>query len=768
MKYDNKLYGATDGGIFIYDFSNQVFEEYESNYKDICINIADIESDDNDLWVLCGNGALYKNSSNLIVSHLIDDIDSAVEFIISDQGLIFMIYESNNVYGLMQFSYNEDQLIYNDYYKGFTSNINSEFIKIMFNNNILYVLTDEGIYYGNISDNLKFPENWYFVNQTLGVLGFDILDGLMTLFYDSGYVAIVNPFDPTSLINTIQFQQVFLGEYIDVYTDTYNKTIYILYSEGVRSLNYNNLPFNASNIEISGVDFSDALSIYADSASVYIGMKNQGFWEISDSNIINKCSPNTLASQDVDALTFQDGVLYGVNRSGVFIYKDESFTNLISNSPQPNFQTDSFYECNSFNGLDLNYMSAEKSYLSLMIHDNILYIPSNGIMPSASNRGGAIMIDVENYQILDIIGLPVFDGMAGIYDNQDSDYMTINQVIKDDSTNIWFVNPYAENTQRILVYKSLENNEWKYIVAPDEVSYVPREVAFDRWGRIWVSFQFLSTNTPDANLYSNGGLKLLGDSNNGFICKEGDINYGNDQYCWFDIENLESLPGLDPNVSIWSIAFAKFGANDILWVLSSNGVQGYNITGLRIDPIYPLDFFNNLPFSEGDKVRVDAQNNVWIITSHSGVRVIKNDLSFWPDQFGVTTSNSDILSNNVKDVTFDNDNGLAFLATDNGVSILEIPFQNNKKNSEVGVSPNPFIVGQHDNFLIEDMYAGSIIKIMTISGEVLKKIELPYNENRINWDGRQKNGDYIDSGVYFLVVENNKHGNGITKIAVIR
>ena len=181
-----------------------------------------------------------------------------------------------------------------------------------------------------------------------------------------------------------------------------------------------------------------------------------------------------------------------------------------------------------------------------------------------------------------------------------------------------------------------------------------------------------------------------------------------------------------------------------------------------------MDFFNNLPFSEGDKVRVDAQNNVWIITSHSGVRVIKNDLSFWPDQFGVTTSNSDILSNNVKDVTFDNDNGLAFLATDNGVSILEIPFQNNKKNSEVGVSPNPFIVGQHDNFLIEDMYAGSIIKIMTISGEVLKKIELPYNENRINWDGRQKNGDYIDSGVYFLVVENNKHGNGITKIAVIR
>ncbi len=57
---------------------------------------------------------------------------------------------------------------------------------------------------------------------------------------------------------------------------------------------------------------------------------------------------------------------------------------------------------------------------------------------------------------------------------------------------------------------------------------------------------------------------------------------------------------------------------------------------------------------------------------------------------------------------------------------------------------------------------------MTLSGNVVKKIELPYNENRINWGGRGNNGELLDTGVYLMVVENNQYGNGVTKIAIIR
>ena len=240
---------------------------------------------------------------------------------------------------------------------------------------------------------------------------------------------------------------------------------------------------------------------------------------------------------------------------------------------------------------------------------------------------------------------------------------------------------------------------------------------------------------------------------------------------WYLVENLESLPGEDSNASVWSVNFSSFQGNEILWVLTSDGVQGYSISPslngdffnddssddylFRIDRIYPLDFFTNISFSKGDKIKIDPQNNIWITTAHSGIYVIKNNIDFWPDSEGINIENSDILSNVVRDVAFDEKNGIAFIATDKGLSMLGIPFEENKKNSNIGVSPNPFILGESDNIIIEDMYSGSTIKIMTLLGRVVQEIELPYNENKINWDGRDNNGQQVSAGLYLYTLKSN-------------
>ena len=57
---------------------------------------------------------------------------------------------------------------------------------------------------------------------------------------------------------------------------------------------------------------------------------------------------------------------------------------------------------------------------------------------------------------------------------------------------------------------------------------------------------------------------------------------------------------------------------------------------------------------------------------------------------------------------------------------------------------------------------------MTLNGKVIYSLDLPYNENRINWDGRLNNGNFVDSGIYLIVVENSQNINGIVKLAVIR
>ena len=101
----------------------------------------------------------------------------------------------------------------------------------------------------------------------------------------------------------------------------------------------------------------------------------------------------------------------------------------------------------------------------------------------------------------------------------------------------------------------------------------------------------------------------------------------------------------------------------------------------------------------------------------------------------------------MRDVAFDTENGIAYIATNKGLSVLGIPFEENQNNRNVGISPNPFVIGTNNEILIEDMYSGSLIKVMTLSGKVVKEIQLPYNENKINWDGIDKKGRVVDTGV---------------------
>tara|TARA_Y100000996_G_scaffold2990_1_gene2926 strand:- start:2402 stop:3670 length:1269 start_codon:yes stop_codon:yes gene_type:complete len=421
-----------------------------------------------------------------------------------------------------------------------------------------------------------------------------------------------------------------------------------------------------------------------------------------------------------------------------------------------------------FNGHQLSYVPGSKISSSIISYNNEIFIPNSGIIPSEiEHRGGLITINEDDFTIDNIIGESQLEGLNGIYDSNTNNYLTINQIKKDNLNRIWVVNPYAEQSGHILSILSPEDKSWSSIDAPDNQSYLPQEIAFDSNGLGWVAFRY-ETKLVNSDVYSSGGLKIVMPNGN-----------------WFLVENLEALPGdNDGNVSVWSINFSNFQGNEILWVLTSSGVQGYSISPslngdffnddlsddylFRIDEIYPLDFFTNISFSKGDKIKVDPQNNIWIITAHSGIYVIKNNIEFWPNSDGINVENSDILSNVVRDVAFDTENGIAYIATNKGLSVLGIPFEENQNNRNVGISPNPFVIGTNNEILIEDMYSGSLIKVMTLSGKVVKEIQLPYNENKISWDGIDEKGRMVDTGVYLVVVENEKYGNGLTKLAIIK
>ena len=151
-----------------------------------------------------------------------------------------------------------------------------------------------------------------------------------------------------------------------------------------------------------------------------------------------------------------------------------------------------------------------------------------------------------------------------------------------------------------------------------------------------------------------------------------------------------------------SLAFSRVEGQDILWIMGSSGIQGYLVSGTNLLAIYPQNFYGNLGFTEGDKLKIDSQNNVWIITQHSGVRIIKSNTEQWPDENGFTSSNSGLLSNTVYDVAFDNSSGRVYFATKSGINILKAPFaldDSNNSKDEISISPNPIFLPSSDGHL---------------------------------------------------------------------
>ena len=98
--------------------------------------------------------------------------------------------------------------------------------------------------------------------------------------------------------------------------------------------------------------------------------------------------------------------------------------------------------------------------------------------------------------------------------------------------------------------------------------------------------------------------------------------------------------------------------------------------------IYPSVYYSNLAFQKGDKIRVDSQDNAWISTRHSGVRIIKNNATLWPDGDGFTSLNSPLLSDIVYDIAFNSSEGKVYLSTEKGISILNVPFSEENNNLE--------------------------------------------------------------------------------------
>jgi hypothetical protein len=85
---------------------------------------------------------------------------------------------------------------------------------------------------------------------------------------------------------------------------------------------------------------------------------------------------------------------------------------------------------------------------------------------------------------------------------------------------------------------------------------------------------------------------------------------------------------------------------------------------------------------------------------------------------------------------------------------------------DLKISPQPFNPNLHTEFKIDGLAENSEIKIMTLSGEVVKT--LFSNSKTIIWDGRDEGRRRVSSGVYLISTSSgNSEKSGVIKFAVI-
>ncbi len=164
---------------------------------------------------------------------------------------------------------------------------------------------------------------------------------------------------------------------------------------------------------------------------------------------------------------------------------------------------------------------------------------------------------------------------------------------------------------------------------------------------------------------------------------------------------------------------------------------------------------------------VDGGNRKWFGTRGDGVYLISADNMEQLQHF--TTDNSPLLSNNIESIAINNRTGEVFFGTEEGLcsymgDATEASIEMVK--DDVYAYPNPVVAGYEGLITIVGLSFDADVKILTTSGQLVA--EGRSNGGTFTWNGRDRQGRRVASGVYMVAAATSEGKKGVVcKIAVI-
>jgi len=333
-------------------------------------------------------------------------------------------------------------------------------------------------------------------------------------------------------------------------------------------------------------------------------------------------------------------------------------------------------------------------------------------------------------------------GMQGI--PEVPDFIVITGFGTDSRNNKWVLNYWSSNRKSLSMVTP--DSTWYHFTNPAEASISLEgynDLAIDPFDTKYYHL----TNSSNKGLYyfnENKTYEDESDDRSDFITTANGLNG--------DISTVV----VDRRGDVW------IGTNAGVNVLSNtSAIPSSN------DPALTLSSVFSLREQSINAIAVDPLNQKWIGTNE-GLLLINSDGSRLLAT--LTASNSALLSDKIQSISIDENAGIIYVGTEEGLTSFETPFIKPQESfDKLFVFPNPFKVKDNSKLLtIDGLIRDTDIKILTVTGNLVTEFSSPGGRTA-QWDGTDDEGKLVSSGIY-LVVAFDKDGNSIItgKVAVIR
>ena len=383
---------------------------------------------------------------------------------------------------------------------------------------------------------------------------------------------------------------------------------------------------------------------------------------------------------------------------------------------------------NYSNGIWTNFYNANETSLANDYHN---VYAGGGSKVYWMNWGGGFATCINNQIALyNTTNTP----MLGIKDAPN--FLVISDIKNDSKGNTWFVNLWPVDKNVLWQWKP--DKTWQpYTFSSITSAQLFYKLVIDKNSTKWISVS--------ANI--DGGDKGL------IAFNESTTNPIYHYYSMLDGLNSDIVNSLTIDL------------RGYIWIGTSSGINYIQ------DPSKPKII---APYNPGIKyqyvtcIAVDALDQKWVGTK-AGLFVLSPDCMTQIEHYDI--SSSSLPTNEISSIAIDKKKGIIYIGTDYGLTVLKTDFvQPNESFSEIVTFPSPYVVGDGKGTLlkIDGLVRESSIKILALTGQLVS--DFKSSGGRIAfWDGKDQNGQYVSSGVYFVVAY-DQEGNNVAKgkIAVIK